>query len=68
MNLMELLFVTTALGGGAGLALVFGHKHGAIGALLGFVGGVAVIFIALGIVVAIARTRKHKGSTKQHEK
>lgn len=66
MNLMELLFVTTTLGVGAGLALALGLRHGAIAALLGFVGGVAAVFVALGIVIAIARTGKHKEIGKQH--
>jgi len=67
MNLMELLFVTAALGVGAGLALAVGQKHGGIAALLGFVAGVASVFVASGVTIAIAqklrrdRTGKQKG-------
>jgi hypothetical protein len=52
---MELLFVISTLGVGAGLALSLGKSHGVIAAILGFVGGVTSMFILLGLVLAIAK-------------
>ena len=65
MNQMDLLFVTSALGVGAGLALALGKKHGALAGGAGFLVGTVIVFIVLASVVAIARKPKSK---RQREK
>jgi hypothetical protein len=67
MNQIDLLFVTTALGVGAGLAFALGQKHGALAGTAGFVGGTAIVFIVLASVVAIARKPKGKRHREQQK-
>ncbi len=66
MNLMELIYVTTALGVGAGLALALSQRYGVIAAILGFIGGVALVFLALIIAIALAN-KKRKAADRKSE-
>lgn len=60
MNLMELVYVTTALGVGAGAALGLGHRYGTAVGILGFFGGVAFVFLLLVLVIAMAKKKRSK--------
>ena len=55
---MELLYVVTALGVGAGAALALGRRYGATGGILGFISGVAVVFALLALVIAMAKKKR----------
>ena len=53
MNLHDTLFMSSALGAGVGLGICSARHHGIVGFILGFAGGIATIFILLGVVTLL---------------